>query len=108
MEIKNEIKKPVLWSIVYFDIKNSTQNLIFQNRACIFKTKKDAIDFETNVIKPHLMKLLQGESKLVFKNLWFKREHAKLISSEDERNLIRILETLSIKPITNFKYGSER
>ncbi|MGL6228593.1 MAG: hypothetical protein ACRC3J_05190 [Culicoidibacterales bacterium] len=108
MEPTKPIKKPVLWAIIHFGIDNSTNNLIHQNRACIFKTKKDAIAFEKNVVKPHLMNLLRGKKKLVFKNWWFRIEYVNNISSEDERKLIRILETLSIKPITNFKYGSER
>ena len=102
------LKKPVLWSIIYFGVDNSTNNLIHQNRACIFKTKKDAIDYEANVIKPHLINLIMGKKKLVFKNWWFRTVFVKTISSEDERKLIRILETLSIKQITNFKYGNER
>lgn len=74
------------------------------NKPCVFCTKQQALDYQTNVLEPNLVELInKGEKvKKLFKYTF------KPLPINDRQKLTKMLETLLIRPIESFKFKNVR
>ena len=100
------MKKQLMWAITHFEIDGRNSIVFHGNRACIFSTKKEAQDFDTKVLRPQLEHLIEGRPATVSGG-WFAKDEIvhDYLPAAEERKIKRILETLSIAPVVDIKFG---
>ncbi|AUE22804.1 hypothetical protein Ah1_00286 [Aeromonas phage Ah1] len=95
-----------MYAITYFD-DNQRRSVVLQDgRACIFKTKELAKDYQGSILVPKLIELIE-KGEFAGKSMFGKLKY-KPIALDDARRIKRMLDTMMIESVTKLTFGKTR
>lgn len=94
-----------MWAIIHYEENGATSVVFHNKRACIFPSQEVAQRFESEILRPELEHLSAGRPKV--KKGFFGKETVTYdyLPADQERKIDRILETMSIHPVNQIKFG---
>lgn len=95
-----------MYAITCINEKQKDATVIDRGRVCVFVTKKEAIDYQTNILVPHIIDMMEN-GRVISKSLFGNKKYQQ-ITLEEKRKYTKMMETILIRPVVNFVYGKER
>lgn len=95
-----------MYAITCINEKQKDATVIDRGRVCVFVTKKEAVDYQTNTLVPHIIEMMEHGS-VVGKSMFGKKKY-QAIPLEEKRKYTKMMETILIRPVVNFVYGKVR